>query len=205
MINENINSLVKPRYYRIQKLEEAFNLAECFYKNFSLVIDNFKKFSSREIIRYEDNIDKFESFKRNDSSLEGFWVQKRYGVGFFDSDKTKYSDSFFQFVLGKGDKEGAIASFEPWKNALIMTQIQGFKDGKDIWSIIDYPKFFISCLKDFAIQSNIPEIFVLPLFRNRYENVRENKHGEIKKYDLSAKKMGLNLDLVRGVFYESVC
>jgi len=200
--------LVKPKYYSIDNFGSILKNLEYYYPNNKKVKEGLKGFHSGEIIRYENNQELFESFKKENCSLENFWVQKRHGEGYFNwedhLDVEKFSDSYLQLVLGKENKEGAIASFEPLKNSLLITQIQGFNDGKEIWSSINYPKFFISFLEKFARENEISEIFVLPHFRNKYIEVRENKHGQNRKYDVPAKQMGFELDFERGVYFKKL-
>ena len=195
---------VEPKYYKISNFDDVLHNMKYFFPGNDNVQRAFKKFYSGEIERYENNPEIFEKFRKNGSSLEGFWIHKRYGTGYFDSVNKRYTDSFFQFFIGRNERDGAVASFEPLEGALLMTQIQGFKKEKEIWSEINYPKFFISYMENFARENGIPEIFVLPYFRNRYEEVRKNRHGESRKYDVSAKQLGFEMDWERGVLFKKL-
>lgn len=204
-IYEEGKNLVKPKYHKIRSLGDISFNAVYFYGEADLFIKNLKKFSSGEVMRYENSPESFENFRKNGSSLENLWIQKRYNTGWFFFDNHKYyADSYLQFVLGRDDNDAAIASFEPCNKALLMTQIQGLKEQKDILSLINYPKIFINQMEVFAKENKIPEVFVLPHYRNRYEVVRENKHGEKRKYDVPARQMGFESDRERGVWVKKL-
>lgn len=200
-IYEEGKNLVKPKYDKIRSLGDISFNARYFYEDSELFIENLKRFSSGEVTRYENSPETFESFRKNGNSLENFWIQKRYNIGWFFFENNKYyADSYLQFVLGRDEDAAAVASFEPCSKALLMTQIQGLKNGKSIWSLVNYPKLFISQMENFAKENKISEVFVLPHSRNRYKEVRENKHGEKRKYDIPARQMGFELDEERGIW-----
>jgi len=147
----------------------------------------------------------FNKFEKRDSNFDGLYVEKMFGKGYLGIGKYDlFSDSPYAYLLRNNEGLGAILSFEPRPNAIMINQIQGQTFQREIWGDLKYPDLLIDiCYNDFK-DLKIPEIWILPYFRNKWIDVRENfQNTKKRQYDIPAKRQGFNFDDKRGIWVKS--
>lgn len=113
-----------------------------------------------------------------------------------------YSDAPYLMILQRKDEFVGVLGFEPAENSVLIQQIQGqCKDNSIRW-----PRALISIAARWAFHHEIPEAYVLPYERNRWEPVRNQvSHGGEPVntrliYDVSAKREKFKWDEKKQVF-----
>lgn len=157
---------------------------------------------------YGEIIDKpvsfFEKFKKREVDFRGYWINRGFGPGYLEEmfpSSSKYIDSPFWFVLGRGNDIGAALSFEARPESLLVNQIQGFRDEENVWGPLRYPDLLLDVCWDFIKECDIPELMVLPFSRNKWEDVRKNfQNTKKRQYDQPAKRNGFVYDNEREVY-----
>ncbi len=173
-LGDAINLMIELRRF-VSSIPGKISRAEFLEESF---IDGYKKDSSLDTSRF--------TIKRN-----GWWSCDIW------------RDTFYGFSLcSPEDKPLAMIGFEPVRNAILVSQLQGVK-GADYLSDLKWPNALLNTAFRWAHVNMIPEVLVLPHTRNRYESVRINKTGAKMIYDVTAKREGFRFDPERQVYCRS--
>lgn len=165
--------------------------------------DKLNEFRNGKVF-FEDFID-YNKFAKREGYFSNFFVEKMFSLGYIDSDKRKYSDSPYVYLLGCENRLGAILGIEPRPNAVFVTQIQGFVGERDVWGNLRYPDLLLDlCYRDFK-DSGVFEMWVASYSRNHWKDVRDNfQNTKKRQYDIPAKRQGFVFDGNRGIWVKKL-
>lgn len=147
----------------------------------------------------------FSKYIKNEVDFSDFFIEKTFELGYIgDRAEKKYSDSPYVYLLGCSDGYGAILGMEPRPGGILVNQIQGFLNGGKIWHNLKYADFLLNFAFNDLRYYGIPEIWVLPYFRNQWKSVRENfQNSKKRQYDIPARREGFLFDEEGGIWRKS--
>lgn len=147
-----------------------------------------------------------EGFRKKsypDADLSRYSVKLHFGrkYNFYDKkDGRIWGDTHYQFILMYNDLFGVCLGFDFYKEGIFVQQIQGVPKRRDILKPIKWSNALLNVATNWAAQSKISEIWVLPIKRNKWYNVNQNLHNAKMYYDITAKREGFKYDEGVGVF-----
>jgi hypothetical protein len=167
-------------------------------------LEEFEK--GKQINDFPSFLEKFRKKSSLETDLSDYSVKLSFGLNYIYDGRCNEicRDSYYQFILNHNDSFAAILGFEPHKDFILITQIQGVKGKKDILKPIKWTNALVNIALDWASQSNLSEVFILPQKRNKWEQVRKNGNGAKMYYDVTAKREGFKYDSDREVYVKKI-
>ena len=163
----------------------------------------FRKNQFLEDLNVPDFLERFRKKSYADSDLSRYKVFLHYGMDydFYDYDEGRiWGDTNYQFILMKDNLFAACLGFEFCRESILVPQIQGVSERKELLSPIKWTNALLNIAIDWTKKANIPEIWVLPSERNNWGKVKSNYYGAKLYYDVTAKKEGFFYDKEMQVF-----
>jgi len=192
-IETSVNYIYEP--YEIMDHVEMLSRSDNM--NLAKKLNDFKV---KEILN-NDNLD-YQKFSKKQVDFSDFFVEKIFNLGFVGGrEKNIYSDSPYVYLLGRGKEYGAILTMAPRPDAMLVSQLQGFKGRENIWHNIRYSDFLLDTSYNDLKGFGISEMWVSPYFRSEYKEVRTNfQNTKKRQYDIPAKRQGFDFDEEKGLW-----
>lgn len=133
----------------------------------------------------------FRKQSEEDAILSHYSLQRDYGCGSSSRFYSRWYDAPYTFVLCYDLSPVASISFEAQQGAILVNQIQGVEGQQDKLKPIKWERGLLAYVCDWAAEHGVPEVRVLPHYKNKWERVKKN--GKML-YDVTAKRSGFKFD-----------
>ena len=148
----------------------------------------------------------FKEYDKNGTDFSCYYLKRHCGRGWFENpEEERFADTPYSYLLCEQGSSFAICGIEPRPGAIMVKQIQGFKNYNVFWNNLRYGDLFLDFLeKDFE-GTGVRELWVLPFSRNQWGEVRKNfQNTKKRQYDKPAERQGFEFDEKRGIWVKEL-
>ena len=142
---------------------------------------------------------RFVKTSAQDVDLKHYSIERDFGDGISRRFYGRFYESHYNFVLCYDGEAAASISFKAIGKGILITQIQGVKNKKEILSPLKWERALLNLVVEWAEENDIPEVQLVSRKNQRYWNVRNDEQWRLR-YDVTAQMSGFFYDKQMDVY-----